>query len=108
MYEGTIKVRIPARAWAYIEGTQAWADRDRPEELAKDGAEAAAIWRKVHDAPTRKDGSCTVELSKEEREVFLDYATAWVLGPEDNAGPDDMDALHDLRSLRSLIGNLQK
>lgn len=103
----TVKVRVPARAWIYIEGTQAWADRNRPEALAYDGAEAAALWLRVADTPGRKDGSRVLAMTKAEREVFLDYATAWVIGAADNAGPEDMDALADLRSLRSLIRYLE-
>ena len=45
-------------------------------------------------------------MTRDERLLFLDYATAWILGPVDNAGPDDMDALVDLRSLGSLIRHL--
>lgn len=94
------KVRVPRRAWIYIEGTQAWQNPQDDWDLA-----AKAVFQKVHDAPTRKDGSCTVELDAREREIFEDYATAWVLGPADNAG-GDMDALADLRSLRALINHL--
>lgn len=100
-----MKVRVPRRAWIYIEGTQAWADRNKPT-IAPEDAATAALWQRVANAPERKDGSCLVEMTDAEREVFLDYATAWVLGAADNAGPDDMDALADLRSLRSLINHL--
>lgn len=101
------KVRVPARAWIYIEGTQAWADRNFPEGQDAEDRATTALWQKVHDAPTRKDGSAWLEMTQDEREIFLDYATAWVEGAADNAGPEDMDALADLRSLRSLISHLR-
>lgn len=100
------KVRVPRRAWIYIEGTQAWADRNKPT-ISEEDATTAALWQRVHDAPVRRDGSSVLDMSDEERAIFLDYATAWVLGAADNAGPDDMDALADLRSLRSLIAHLE-
>lgn len=103
-----MKVRVPHRAMIYIEGTQAWADRNRPEVLAEDPDDVAtaALWLKIDGTKPRKDGSRMVEMSAEDRETFLDYATAWVIGAADNAGPEDMDALADLRSLRSLINHL--
>jgi hypothetical protein len=99
------KVRVPRRAWIYIEGTQAWADRNK-STISPEDAATAALWQRVHDAPERKDGSSMIEMTDEERAIFLDYATAWILGARDNAGPDDMDALADLRSLQSLINHL--
>jgi hypothetical protein len=47
-------------------------------------------------------------MTDEERAVLLDYATAWEPGAADNAGPYDMDALADLRAIRSLIRSLIK
>lgn len=102
------KVRVPARTLAFIEGTQAWADRNRPEVQDAEDRETAALWVKVADTARRKDGSRMVPLTQAEREIFLDYATGWILGPADNAGPEDMDALADLRSLRSLIDHLRR
>lgn len=102
----TARIRVPRRAWVYIEGTQAWADRKFPERQDAEDRATAALWQRIADAPERQDGSVTVEMSPEERETFLDYATAWVCGAQDNAGPDDMDALSDLNSLRALIRRL--
>lgn len=105
----TRKVRVPARAWVYIEGTQAWADRHKLGRDDFDGTEDAStakLWLKVADTKPLSDGSRMVPMTRDERLIFLDYATSWILGPQDNAGPDDMDALHDLRSLYSLIRHL--
>lgn len=102
------KVRVPARAWIYIEGTQAWADSDRPDRLDIEDVGTAVLWQKILDTPRRKDGSRMVPMDADEREIFLDYATAWVIGCGENAGPEDMDALADYRSLTSLINHLRR
>lgn len=100
------KVRVSARSWFYATGTQAWADRDRPERQDAEDRATSALLLRIAAAPARKDGSRTVELSAEDRDVLLDYASAWVLGAVDNAGPDDPDATADLNALRALIRHL--
>lgn len=97
------KVRIPYRARIFIEGTQAYQNPLNDEDRV-DGE----LFHRILSAPRRKDGSAMVELTGEERAIVLDYATAWVLGPEDNASFGDMDNLADLRSLRSLIKHLSR
>lgn len=101
------RVRVPGRVMAtYLDGTQAWYDGDKSTDEWDQTAHA--LFHRVMDAPTRKDGSAWVEMTPREREVFLNYAEAWVCGARDNAGPDDMDALSDLRAITSLIGWLTR
>jgi hypothetical protein len=93
-----MRVRVPARVSAtYLDGSQAWYS---PEEEAHD------LFHRIADTPARKDGSRLVEMTDDERELMLNYAEAWEAGCRDNAGPDDMDALSDLRAMQSLIGYL--
>jgi hypothetical protein len=100
--DGGRKVRISRRVWTFIEGTQAWADRNHPERQDAEGQATTALFQRIAAAPERTDGSCTVTMTDDERAVLDDYVTAWVLGAADNAGPGDTDALADLNVLRAL------
>jgi hypothetical protein len=97
------KVRIPHRARILIEGTQAYQHPLNDEDKA-DGE----LFHRIMGAPRRKDGSAMVEMSDEDRGILIDYASAWVIGASDNAGPDDPDATADLNALRSLLRWLQQ
>lgn len=101
----TVLIRVGRPILAtYLDGTQAWYDGDR--SAGEFDRIAHALFHRIADAPTRKDGSAAVRMTAAEREVMLSYAEAWEPGARDTVDPYDASTMADLNSIRSLIRQL--
>lgn len=91
----TIKLRIPARVFDHLEGSQAACTPESDPEMA-------AVLAKLRAANRRKDGSRLITLSDaEEVDTLLIYVEAMAAGAADNAY--DPDGLADLNSARAVL-----
>jgi hypothetical protein len=95
-----MKVRVTRRVGEHLEGTQAWYDvsYDRP---SREDAETLGLMRKYREAPTRKDGSRTVDLTDAELTVLWEYAESLAVVGSDNAW--EPDGLADLNAARACL-----
>jgi hypothetical protein len=89
-----MRVRFTRRVLEHLSGSQAATDSTQPDY---------ALFRKVLDAPTRKDGSATLELSDEERAELLIYVEVFEIGASQNIYPGETDGLADLNAARAAV-----
>lgn len=95
---GPAKVRIPARVRSFLSGSQSAID---PAE------EDYPLFRKVLDAPTRKDGSTTLVLDPADQYDLIVYVEAMEIGAGENTSGrdalDTADARADLNAARAAL-----
>jgi hypothetical protein len=67
-----MKVRVSRPVASWLEGSQAWAEQDRPD--SREHPDDLSLMRKIAAAPTRKDGSVTVDLTDDEVDALRQRA----------------------------------
>lgn len=94
-----MKLRISARVWNHLEGSQAAYTQEADVDMA-------AIIAKIRAANRRKDGSHHIEVTDPEQlDTLRIYMEAMETGAADNLGyaDEDRDALADLNAARAVL-----
>lgn len=95
-----MKVRVTATVISDLEGSQAWCDRDKAD--TPEHPDDLSLMRKVYAAPSRRDGSCTVDLTDAEVEALYLRADRLVDKSRDGIGFDS-SALGDFNAGAALM-----
>jgi hypothetical protein len=99
------KVRISTTVANDLEGSQAWCDMDKPD--SPEHPDDLSLMRKVREAPTRSDGSCTVELTDDELMALRDRAD-WLVDKSRDGVGSDPSALGDFNAGAALLRQIDK
>jgi hypothetical protein len=102
----TYPVRLTRRIQGHLEGTQAYADI-RAGRVPDNNPILYSLFTKWLDATNRKDGSCTIRVTKAEADLLRGYVAAQEAGAADNVGWEP-SALGELNACRALLPQLTK
>lgn len=105
-----MKVRVSRPVSTWLEGSQAWAERDWPDSPEEPAD--LSLMRKVAAAPARKDGSVTVDLTDAEVDA-LRLRADWLAdcaadGIEPPQWGGDNSALAELNAARGLMRQIDR
>lgn len=109
------KVRISAAVIGHLEGGDAWQSGQACVDSGYERQSTVDMTEAIKAAPRRKDGSVTVDLTAEQRDVLYEMADVMAIGAKDNieppkyrrAGERDW-ALADYNAARALMRQLDK
>lgn len=99
------KVRVSATVINDLSGSQAWYDIDKPD--TDEHPADLSLMRKVKQAPSRKDGSCTVELSQDELEA-LRLRADWLVDKSRDGIGWDSSALGEYNAGAALLRQIER
>jgi hypothetical protein len=100
-----MKVRVSVTVSNDLEGSQAWCDIDKPD--TREHPDDLSLMRKVKEAPTRKDGSCTVDLTDAEVEALWMRAD-WLMDKSRDGIGDDPSALGEYNAGAALMRQIAR
>lgn len=108
-----MKLRFSARIQSHLSGSQAWAHMRSGQEPQDDlDASDIALMKRIADAPRRKDGSVTVEVTEDDLLYLEPSISSLAAGSRDNIDggfdEDSRDALADLNAANGLLHQIEK
>jgi hypothetical protein len=101
-----MKVRVSRRVISDLEGSQAWYEVDIP--FSREHPDDLSLIRKIRAAPSRKDGSCTVDLTEGELNALYMRADWLMDKSRDGISFGDRDALADYNAGRGLANQIER
>lgn len=101
-------IRVPARVYAYLEGTQFAQDADTNWCRGNPPGNAhERLWGRLAVTRPRADGSRWIDPPDDERDILRDYATTLATVARANIG-DDPNELADYNAAQAVLRSLEQ